>query len=134
MMFVSEFLELYDISRLGSLKCIYKSRNLKPRKCFECSQEFASCEYEVHGDTTETFLNDLKDWNLELRCPIHIAMTSEEHATKGTILNDDEDKLKMLHILVESVRRHFSDIVDHIPDWIADLQLRKSEDKTEEVL
>ena len=77
------------------------------------------------SDTT-AFLDWMSTWHVFWNCGVHIAMTSQEHACRLEACAHDADKLKLVHILLESVRRHFADVAEKSLLLIGDMQFRAS--------
>ena len=60
-------------------------------------------------------------WFLHMRCLLHIASTALFHAALD-LLKGDTTQFKKNHILIQSLRNHFSDILDFVPLYIKKIQ------------
>ena len=97
-------------------------------------EELDHSQYLDQPDTAERYLHELSDLHQNFDCGVHVAMTAQEHAVKLETCQQDPEKHKLTHILIESVRRHFGDIHDKLFEYIAGLKIKESGMKQWEVL
>jgi len=82
-------------------------------------RQASSLWYAEHPDAAEDMeLLELLEWPTSVWCVLHIAHNSVEWGIKWLLVNWKDD-LSDLHIIVESVRNSWDDVIKHVDDLIA---------------